>query len=52
MSQQDILRESYKACLAQDRKRQAELAKLEYEKIFQQRQSGQPFNPEWTAFRL
>jgi len=51
MKQKELVKEMYKACLAKDNERQAELRKLEFAKILARKAKGKQFDAKWTVFR-
>ena len=52
MKQRRLVRELYKACVAHDDSRIAELRKQEFQKILQRKDQGKTFNPRWTLVRV
>jgi len=51
MKESTLIAELYKACLNHDRKREAELRKLQYAKILKRKKKGKTFDTKWTIIR-
>jgi len=52
IKQKKLIHELYRACFEHDDKKIQELRKVEFEKIFQRRESGKPFTNRWTLIRI
>ena len=52
MKQSKLVTKVYQACLDHDAKKQLELRKKEFAKIFKHKAQGKPFDGKWTLIRV